>query len=62
LESWWEGWVTSASDDLTRLADIARKTGRKLYWNAAGEHFVGDPEAGTYLQREYREPWKLELH
>jgi len=62
LESWWEGWVTSASDDLTLLADIACKTGRKLYWNAAREDFVGDPEADTYLQREYREPWKLELH
>jgi predicted dehydrogenase len=41
------------------LANIAYKTGRKLKWDASQEHFVDDPQANTFLRREYRKPWHL---
>jgi predicted dehydrogenase len=41
------------------LANIAYKTGRKLKWDSGQEQFVGDQEANSYLQREYRKPWHL---
>ena len=41
------------------LANIAYKTGRKLKWDASQEHFVDDPQADTFLKREYRKPWHL---
>jgi hypothetical protein len=33
---------------------IAMKLGRKLVWDPAGERFVGDEEANTYLSRKAR--------
>jgi predicted dehydrogenase len=41
------------------LANIAYKTGRKLKWDSGQEQFVGDQEANSYLQRDYRKPWHL---
>jgi predicted dehydrogenase len=41
------------------LANIAYKTGRKLKWDGKQQIFVNDPEADTFLRREYRKPWHL---
>jgi hypothetical protein len=41
------------------LAGIALKTGRKLEWDAQGEHFVDDAQADRYLSRSYRAPWHI---
>ncbi|MCI0420856.1 MAG: hypothetical protein L0312_16775, partial [Acidobacteria bacterium] len=42
------------------LANAASKTGRSCIRTPPGNASWG-PEAGTYLRREYREPWKLDL-
>ena len=42
------------------LGNIALKTGRKLYWDAAKEEFINDREANKHLMKEYRAPYSLE--
>jgi len=44
---------------ICHLGNIARWTGRKLYWDPEKELFVGDEDANTYLQRSMRAPWTL---
>jgi hypothetical protein len=41
------------------LGNVAYKTGRRLYWNAASSSFINDAEANAYLVPEYRKPWVL---
>lgn len=41
------------------LANISYRTGRKIFWDAAKEQIINDPEANTYLSKEYRKPWSL---
>ncbi|MDX2431643.1 MAG: gfo/Idh/MocA family oxidoreductase, partial [Bacteroides sp.] len=41
------------------LGNVAYKTGRRLYWDAANSSFINDPEANAYLAPEYRQPWVL---
>jgi predicted dehydrogenase len=41
------------------LGNVAYKTGRRLYWNAANSKFINDAEADSYLVPEYRKPWNL---
>ena len=43
------------------LANVSIRTGHKLVWDGNSETVAGDPEAGRLLDREYREPWKLEV-
>ncbi len=33
--------------------------GRKIHWDSAKEHILGDPEASKLLTRPYRKPWKM---
>ena len=47
------------SATVCHLGNIARWLGRRLRWNAAGEHFVDDAEADTYLDRPRRKPYEL---
>jgi len=42
------------------LGNIAFKVGRKLYWDAAKELFIADPEADKHLMREYRSPHRFD--
>jgi len=48
--------ITQSSRALETCAAswIAMKLGRKLVWDPAGERFVGDEEANTYLSRKAR--------
>jgi predicted dehydrogenase len=41
------------------VANIAYRTGRRIYWDDARERIVGDSEAARYLTRRFRKPWKL---
>ena len=41
------------------LANIAIKVGRKLKWDPANEHFIGDDSANAMRSRPLRAPWKL---
>jgi predicted dehydrogenase len=41
------------------LGNIAFKTGRRLYWDAASSRFINDSEADRYLTPVYRKPWVL---
>jgi len=44
---------------VANLGNIAFKTGRRLYWDAAAVKFVNDPEADEHLKARYRKPWEL---
>ncbi len=44
---------------VAQLGNIAYRTGRKLYWDAARRAFVNDDEANRLLRYSYRAPWKL---
>lgn len=41
------------------LGNIALKTGKRLYWDAAKSKFTGDEDANSFLIPKYRAPWKL---
>ena len=41
------------------LGLISYRLGRELHWNARKEKFRHDPEANSYLWREYRKGWDL---
>ncbi|HXK06557.1 MAG TPA: Gfo/Idh/MocA family oxidoreductase [Verrucomicrobiae bacterium] len=41
------------------LANIAYRTGERLYWDDAHERFTGHTDANRYVTRRYRKPWKL---
>jgi predicted dehydrogenase len=43
------------------LANIARRVGRVVTWDAAANDIVGDPEASRLLTKTYRAPWDREL-
>jgi len=51
-----EGHISTAS---LQLANIAYRTGRKIFWDAARQEVTGDPGAARYLRKEYRKPWSL---
>jgi predicted dehydrogenase len=51
-----EGHISTAS---LQLANIAYRTGRKIFWNDAQQEITGDPEASRYLRKDYRKPWSL---
>jgi predicted dehydrogenase len=47
---------------LTRLgllANIAYRTGRRIYWDDERERILGDAAASRYLKRRYRRPYRL---
>jgi predicted dehydrogenase len=44
---------------VAHLGNIAMQLERKLKWDPAREHFVGDPEAERMLDRAMRAPWHL---
>ena len=41
------------------LGNISMRLGRKLNWNPTDEHFVDDPQAGTWLAREQRAGYEI---
>jgi predicted dehydrogenase len=44
---------------LCHLANISYRTGRKLSFDAAADHFTGDAEANRLLTRPYRAPYTV---
>jgi predicted dehydrogenase len=47
------------STSLCHLGNIATRLKRTLHFDPAGEKFVNDPEADSYLTKIYREPYVL---
>ena len=43
------------------LANIAFRSGHRIHWDDHQERIVGDNEAGRYLMRRFRKPWKLKV-
>jgi len=41
------------------LANIAFRTGNRIYWDDERERILGDKSANQYLKRRFRKPWKL---
>jgi hypothetical protein len=41
------------------MGNVAYKTGRKVYWDAAAGLFKDDPEANRLTQAQYQNGWKL---
>lgn len=41
------------------MGNIAYRTGDKLYWDKAQQHFINNPKANALIQPAYRAPWKL---
>ena len=41
------------------LANIAHRTGRRVYWDDSRERIVGDDDANRYLTRKFRKPYRL---
>jgi predicted dehydrogenase len=48
-----------AASTLGNVSDIALRLGRKLRWDPAQDHFVGDDEANAMLSRANRSPWAV---
>ena len=51
--------VGHAAAVVAHMGNVAFKTGRKLYWDAANGHFEDDDEANQLTQATYRAPWTL---
>ncbi|MCP4311765.1 MAG: Gfo/Idh/MocA family oxidoreductase [Bacteroidetes bacterium] len=43
----------------SHLGNIAHLTGRRIYWDAEKRQIINDKEANSYLEPDYRAPWKL---
>jgi predicted dehydrogenase len=44
---------------IAHLGNVAYRTGRKVFWDAAQEKIVNDPDADRLVGTEYRKPWNL---
>jgi predicted dehydrogenase len=49
------------SASVCHIGVISMRLGRKLKWDPAKEHFVGDIEANQWLAREMRKPWTYDM-
>jgi len=43
------------------LSNISYRTGRRIEWDEQREQIIGDKQAGRYLVRNFRKPWKLKV-
>ena len=44
---------------MCHLGNISTRIGRSIRWDAEKEEVIGDSEAGRFLSKVYRAPWKL---
>lgn len=51
--------VGHAAATVAHMGNVAFKTGRKVYWDAANHQFKDDNEANQITRIKYREPWIL---
>ena len=51
--------ICHKSTNLCHLANISYRTRSTLRWDGAQEQFIDNPEANTYLGREYRKGYEL---
>lgn len=53
--------VCHRASSASHLGNIALRSGERLVWDAANERIVNHPELNSWLRREYRKPWSLDL-
>jgi predicted dehydrogenase len=53
--------VCHRASSTSHLGNIAYRTGERLVWDGVEEKITNHPELNSWLQREYRQPWKLEV-
>jgi hypothetical protein len=51
----YSGWLTEAN----HLGNVAYRAGKKLQWDPASLRATNCPEAQPFIQRDYREGWRL---
>jgi hypothetical protein len=47
--------------EICHLANIAMRLGREIQWDPAKREIVGDPQASTFLAREYRKGYEIDV-
>jgi predicted dehydrogenase len=54
-------WSHNRMLELCHLSNIAMRLGRELTWDTTNREIVGDAEANTFLSREYRKGFEIEM-
>jgi hypothetical protein len=54
-------WSHNRMLEICHLANIAMRLGRELNWDPAKREIVGDAEANSFLARESREGYQIEM-
>lgn len=53
--------VCHKASNICHLGSIAYRTGERLVWDGDNERIANHPELNSWLRRDYRAPWKLEV-
>lgn len=54
-------WSHNRMLEICHLSNIAMRLGRELQWDSAKREIVNDREASTFLSREYREGYEIQM-
>ena len=47
--------------NLGHLMNVSWEVGRSIQWDGEKETVIGDDEANKFVNKEYRDPWKLTI-
>lgn len=54
-------WSHNRMLEICHLANIAMRLGRELNWDAEKREITGDPQANSFLSREYRKGFEIDM-